>query len=228
MSTEISRADAERTIEAFLPISAGGEFAIPRDRRVGLRELGLPFETDPAITRHLAGFLARASPAASANVATVGGRSMVRPDVVLFNGGFFRPTVARQRVVQALGAWFDAPPRVLTSGSLDAAVALGAAVYGRLRAGVGPSLSFVKAGSGICTTVARPYLVPRFETVIRGTVSRVPFTADALACATTPRLPHSSTTAGSVTISRNSAFSRSMIGFGVAAGATIMCQDAAS
>ena len=148
MSTEISRGDAERTIETFLPISADGDFAIPRDRRVGLRELGLPFETDPAITRHLAGFLARASATAPGSVSTVGGRSMVRPDVVLFNGGFFRPTVARERVVQALGAWFDAPPRVLTSGSLDAAVALGAAVYGRLRASVGPSLSFVKAGSG--------------------------------------------------------------------------------
>jgi hypothetical protein len=148
MSTEISRADAERTIEAFLPISADGEFAITRDRRGGLRELGLPFETDPAITRHLASFLARASPTAPANVATVGGRSMVRPDVVLFNGGFFRPAVARERVIQALSAWFDPPARVLTSGSLDAAVALGAAVYGRLRAGVGPSLSFVKAGSG--------------------------------------------------------------------------------
>ena len=148
MSTEISRADAERTIEAFLPVSAAAEVAVPRDRRAGLRELGLPFETDPAITRHLAGFLARASPAAPANVAAVGGRSMVRPDVVLFNGGFFRPTVARERVVQALGAWFDAPPRVLTSGNLDSAVAFGAAVYGRLRAGVGPCLSFVKAGSG--------------------------------------------------------------------------------
>ena len=148
MSTELSRADAERTIEPFLPISADGEFAIPRDRRVGLRELGLPFETDPAISRHLASFLARASTTAPANLATVGGRSMVRPDVVLFNGGFFRPTVARQRVLQALGAWFNAPPRALTSGSLDAAVALGAAVYGRLRAGIGPPLSFVKAGSG--------------------------------------------------------------------------------
>jgi hypothetical protein len=73
---------------------------------------------------------------------------MVRPDLVLFNGGFFRPAVARERVVTALTAWFGAPPRVLTSGSVDAAVALGAAVYGRLRAGVGPSLSFVKAGSG--------------------------------------------------------------------------------
>lgn len=148
MNTEISRTDAERTIEAFLPVSTGGEFAIPRDRRAGLRELGLPFETDPAITRHLAGFLARASPVAPANVATVGGRGLVRPDVVLFNGGFFRPTLARERVVQALGTWFDSPPRVLTSGSLDAAVAIGAAVYGRLRAGIGPSLSLVKAGSG--------------------------------------------------------------------------------
>jgi hypothetical protein len=148
MTTDISRADAERILDEFLPITAGAEIAAQRDRRAGLRELGLPFETDPAITRHLAGFLARASPAAPAHVAMAGGRRMVRPDVVLFNGGFFRPTVARERVVQALGRWFDAPPQVLTSGSLDAAVALGAAAYGRLRAGVGPSLSFVKAGSG--------------------------------------------------------------------------------
>jgi len=148
MTTDISRADVERIIDDFLPVATGGEIATPRDRRAGLRELGLPFESDPAITRHLAGFLTRSSPAASANVATVGDRGMVRPDVVLFNGGFFRPTIARERVVQALGGWFGAPPRVLTTGSLDAAVALGAAVYGRLRAGVGPSLSFVKAGSG--------------------------------------------------------------------------------
>src|SRR5262249_53103320 len=148
MTTDISRADAERAIDQFLPITAGGEIAAPRDRRAGLRELGLPFESDPGITRHLAGFLARSSPAAPAAVGSVGGRPMVRPEVVLFNGGFFRPAVARERLVQALGAWFDAPPRVLTTGSLDAAVALGAAVYARLRAHVGPSLSFVKAGSG--------------------------------------------------------------------------------
>ena len=148
MTTDISRADVERIIDEFLPIATGGEIAGLRDRRAGLRELGLPFESDPAITRHLAGFLARSSAAAPANVATVDGRTMVRPAVVLFNGGFFRPTIARDRVVQALGAWFNTAPRVLTTGSLDAAVALGAAVYGRLRAGVGPSLSFVKAGSG--------------------------------------------------------------------------------
>jgi DNA-K related protein/Hsp70 protein len=148
MSTDISRADVERTIDEFLPIAADGEIAAQRNRRTGLRELGLPFETDPAITRHLAGFLMRSSAAAPASSATVGGRTLVRPDLVLFNGGFFRPAVARKRVVQALDAWFGSPPGVLTTGNLDAAVALGAAVYGRLRARVGPSLSFVKAGSG--------------------------------------------------------------------------------
>jgi DNA-K related protein/Hsp70 protein len=148
MTTDLSRGDVERIIDDFLPVATGDGIAIPRDRRGGLRELGLPFESDPAITRHLAGFLARSSPAASENVQTVGDRRMVRPDVVLFNGGFFTPTIARERIVHALGGWFGAPPRVLTTGSLDAAVALGAAVYGRLRAAVGPSLSFVKAGSG--------------------------------------------------------------------------------
>jgi hypothetical protein len=73
---------------------------------------------------------------------------MVRPDLVLFNGGFFTPTAARDRVVQALAAWFGDAPTVLATSNLEAAVAIGAATYARLRAGVGPSLPLVKAGSG--------------------------------------------------------------------------------
>ena len=63
---------------------------------------------------------------------------MIRPDLVLFNGGFFTPAAARDRVVQALAAWFGEPPRVLTTDNLEAAVAVGAATYARLRAGIGP------------------------------------------------------------------------------------------
>ena len=37
-----------------------------RQRRVGLQELGLPYAADPAVTRHLARFLARRRPAAAA------------------------------------------------------------------------------------------------------------------------------------------------------------------
>ena len=73
---------------------------------------------------------------------------MIRPQLVLFNGGFFAPAAARDRVVQALAAWFGEPPRVLTTNNLEAAVAVGAATYARLRAGIGPSMPLVKAGSG--------------------------------------------------------------------------------
>ena len=58
---------------------------------------------------------------------------MARPDAVLFNGGFFTPALARDRVLDALAAWFGARPRVLENAGPEAAVAIGAAFYGRLR-----------------------------------------------------------------------------------------------
>jgi hypothetical protein len=165
MTTELTRQDVQQIIEDFLPITAPGEIAAARDRRAGLRELGLPYETDPAITRHLAGFLARSAAATTSIVsrAIVGGREMVRPDLVLFNGGFFTPAVARERVVDAMKAWFGDAPQVLTpamgrlrsaAGHLEAAVAIGAATYARLRANVGPPLALIKAGSGRAYYVA--------------------------------------------------------------------------
>ena len=47
-------------LEGFLPLTRPDDLPA-RDRRVGLRELGLPYETEPAITRHLAAFLTRAA-----------------------------------------------------------------------------------------------------------------------------------------------------------------------
>src|SRR5262249_32617942 len=160
MTSDLTRDDVQSTLDEFLPVTAPGDVAIARDRRAGLRELGLPYETDPAITRHLAAFLARAAAAprpppsdasaaaAAPTVVDVAGRAMVRPDLVLFNGGFFTPEAARDRVVHGLAAWFGGAPRVLTTSNLESAVAAGAATYARLRAGVGPSLPMVKAGSG--------------------------------------------------------------------------------
>ena len=61
ITADLTREDVQWTLDEFLPMTAAGEIAVARDRRAGLRELGLPYETDPAITRHLAGFLARAA-----------------------------------------------------------------------------------------------------------------------------------------------------------------------
>jgi len=125
MSTELTRQEVAATLtEGFLPITDPGDVPA-RDRRVGLRELGLPYETEPAITRHLAGFLTRAGAAH--------GTGIMRPDAVLFNGGFFTPALARHQVLDALAAWFGARPQVLENEAPESAVAIGAAFYGKLR-----------------------------------------------------------------------------------------------
>ncbi|MEI8375300.1 MAG: Hsp70 family protein [Planctomycetota bacterium] len=93
----------------------------------GFRELGLPYETDTAITRHLAAFLQAHGPAPG---------QPVRPTHVLFNGGVFKADILRHRLLEVLGEWFSndadnqAPQMLEGSHDLDHAVARGAAYYG--------------------------------------------------------------------------------------------------
>jgi molecular chaperone DnaK (HSP70) len=125
MSAEITRRDVLQVLsEGFLPLTAPDDLPA-RDRRPGLRELGLPYESEPAITKHLAAFLWKAARAA-------GRDALAQPDVVLFNGGFFAPPFARERVLDVLGAWLGRRPRVLENARPEMAVAAGAAFYGRL------------------------------------------------------------------------------------------------
>jgi hypothetical protein len=151
MTVDLTRDEVKAALDEFLPLPRADEESRGRDRRAGLRELGLPYETDPAITRHLAAFLVRSAAVFAPDhraVVLTHGRGMIRPDLVLFNGGFFTPLLARDRVAQALAGWFGEPPRMIATGNLEAAVAIGAATYARLRAGIGRAGSIVKAGSG--------------------------------------------------------------------------------
>ena len=106
----------------------------PRERRrSGLRELGLSYEADPSITRHLAAFLAM-------NPKSDG--AMEIPDAVLFNGGVMKSTKIRRRILDLLAAWGrtlgqDKTVRELNSSDFDLSVARGAAYYGLARQGKG-------------------------------------------------------------------------------------------
>jgi hypothetical protein len=120
-----------------------------------LRELGLPYASDPAITRHLAAFLTQAAIAMNASSA---GRRMARPDAVLFNGGFCAPAVTRERIVEAISNWFAGAdsgwrPRILNNEAVDSAVARGAVYYGGVRHGTGLR---VRAGSARTYYIALP------------------------------------------------------------------------
>ncbi len=110
-------------VDGFLPF-CGLDERPARQRGSGFLEVGLPFEADAAITRHLAHFLDRH-----------GGR----PSHVLFNGGVLKSELLRRRLLEVLGSWYDAAPRPLAGEpDLDHAVARGAAYYGasKLRGGI--------------------------------------------------------------------------------------------
>jgi molecular chaperone DnaK (HSP70) len=95
--------------------------------RAGIQETGLAYESDPAVTRHLAHFILRQSETAS-----------VFPTAILFNGGVMKAPLIRNRIIEVLASWQDGTaPRLLESADLDLAVARGAACYGLARRGRG-------------------------------------------------------------------------------------------
>jgi len=144
VSVNITPDDVKKAIfDGFFP-------AVPfdaeptRGARVGLQEMGLPYVSDPAVSKHLAAFVRqhihdfeKDNPSASTTV-----------DAILFNGGVFQPEVLRERVIEVMRPWFDPLPHpppgrgragrgweplVLTSPSLDLAVSWGAAYFAWLR-----------------------------------------------------------------------------------------------
>jgi molecular chaperone DnaK (HSP70) len=120
LKTEITREEAlELTLEGFLPF-CGIHDKPTEEKRSLFRELGLPYVSDPAVTRHLAAFL-------SAN-------EDAKPDAVLFNGGFFIPEICQQRVADVMERWYGRRPAILENRDLDLAVAVGAAYYSYVKA----------------------------------------------------------------------------------------------
>ncbi|MGC4001765.1 MAG: Hsp70 family protein [Pirellulales bacterium] len=93
LQAEVARDEVEALlIEGFLPRVRMNER--PVARRSGFQEFGLPFAADAAITRYLAHFLSAhrkqlAEEAAVPPTDTHLRHDPARPDVVLFNGGFF-------------------------------------------------------------------------------------------------------------------------------------------
>src|SRR5260370_10829186 len=106
LSSELCRDEVAQLITtAFLPLTTPAAMLL-RTRAAGLREIGLPYATDPAITKHLAAFLKQAAMAIGAGENSrshIDDRlQMARPYAVLFNGGFFIPTIALYLITQAI------------------------------------------------------------------------------------------------------------------------------
>ena len=145
VKTELRREDLERVLtEGFFPVVGRDEMPA-RQRRIGFQELGLPYAADPAVTKHLARFLAQqASAGDEAGEIRRGPSGIACPTHVLFNGGVMKAGILRERVVEVLNNWLQAEGfeplgdgGVLEAPDLDHAVARGAAYYGKAKRGRG-------------------------------------------------------------------------------------------
>jgi len=143
LTARIDRTALEKIVlEGFFPPVQRSEKPLPAVRK-GISEFGLPYEQEPAITRHIGNFLEHHR----ADVESFLGPRDPFPDLILFNGGSLKAGVVQERIREAVRQWFgetDASrPRVLENRDLDLAVALGASYYGLVKTGKG-----VRVGSG--------------------------------------------------------------------------------
>ncbi len=132
-------------------------------KRLGLREFGLNYESDPVITKHLAAFLSRHSD-------TAGAAGL--PEMILFNGGVTKADSICQRIIDNLRKWHGnseaSEITVLTGTDPDTAVAIGACWYGHVSIGKGIR---IKAGSAFSYYVgvesSQP-AIPGFQPPLQG------------------------------------------------------------
>ncbi len=124
MSTEVTRTEVlNLVLDGFFPRLDYEDIILKGSARA-LKELGLPFESDPAIPRHLSRFLHA--------------HSDYFPSRILFNGGACASTVVRERVVSVVNGWrsqlgLEGTTVELESQEAHLAVARGAAWYGHQR-----------------------------------------------------------------------------------------------
>lgn len=120
----------DRLLTGFFPELPAD--APPPERRRGIREMGLPYAADPAVTRHLLHFLRSAVPDSHAG-------NLCIPNHILFNGGAMSPVPFRERICRLVAAWgnLDGPITELDADDLNLSVSRGAAYYGMVRRGIG-------------------------------------------------------------------------------------------
>ncbi len=137
---DLRRDDIERVVlDGFFPLNEEQEGA--RRARAGIVEFGLPYASDPAVTRHLAGFLRQhAAAAREALGLPADDDTLPVPDTLLLNGGVFRGAALAERLATVLAHWRGVPLTVLHNENPDVAVARGGVAYSLARQGQAPSI----------------------------------------------------------------------------------------
>lgn len=151
LKSELTPADLDILLKGFFPGVKRGDK--PKVRRaLGLRELGLPYATDPAVTRHLSAFLAKHDR---------------EPTHVLWNGGVLKGSRIQEAIGTSLSDWYGDKLPALEGTDLDLAVAHGAAYYGLVRIGKGIRIRGGTARSYYIGVEGVAPAIPGFEPPIK-------------------------------------------------------------
>ncbi|MCV2402826.1 hsp70 family protein [Marinomonas sp. C2222] len=111
----------EQVASGFFPLVDVNEPV--QKHHYAMHTLGLPYESDPAFSRHLAAFLSQHQDLIISATGTP------IPDAVLFNGGLFNSSFLKSKIVNQLNAWSKAPIYDCTADEPNDAVAKGAVIY---------------------------------------------------------------------------------------------------
>ncbi|WAJ70631.1 Hsp70 family protein [Catenovulum adriaticum] len=165
--TELTREELNHLLlEGFFPQVESS--SVPKEkRRWGFKSSGLPYSSEPAITKHLAKFLTQHAELLEQVLPERAYSEMIIPTKVLFNGGVFKAAVLRDRIMHQLDIWADEQaveaPMSLTSTSFDLAVANGAAYLGMARHGKGVRIKGGSARSYYIAIESAEPAIPGFE-----------------------------------------------------------------
>ncbi|OGR28101.1 MAG: molecular chaperone DnaK [Desulfobacterales bacterium RIFOXYA12_FULL_46_15] len=142
LAADLNKDDIEgRLFEEFFPfIDPDTNLDIDYGKKIN--DFGLPFENEPAITKHILSFLEKHRGDVRKNLL-----KDPLPDFILFNGGTLKPDIIQKRIIEAIGKWFKVKesefPQILENKVPELAVGIGASYYGLVKIGQG-----VKVGSG--------------------------------------------------------------------------------
>lgn len=138
VTVDVERQEVQQLlVDGFLPLCTGD--ARPERGQVsGFQELGLPYEADTAITRHVAAFLADnvgrdvANHSTDHSAPTTQASTKPTRTHLLLNGGVFKAAQLRERLGEVVASWHAGQPVSMlgNTADLDQAVASGAAFYG--------------------------------------------------------------------------------------------------
>ncbi|WP_196215760.1 Hsp70 family protein, partial [Vibrio cholerae] len=118
-------------LDGFFPLTQRD--VRPEKRRSAVVEFGLPYASDPAVSKHIAEFLSHHQGLVPSEPNTES--TDLLPTALLLNGGVFNSSLITQRLIALLSDWLGRLITLLDNPHPDWSVALGAVAYAKARRG---------------------------------------------------------------------------------------------